>query len=511
MLKWIVGSRTDHPLADMKEARALVADLPAYDCVKALDELTHWLESLTDAEGFKLDRLYEVLDLLDSAAKNHQRKLVHDYLAMPRQQKMQENRLWMCGFKFSKACGDAYLYCVRQHEAGAAGAAAVRKHIPIIVARAIRAFAMQVKWTMLRYGPFEPRLWASIGELYLYAEAGGYTTTPITIYSGVLGGGTVQQEYLKIMMLWASSADVLSPLKQEIAERAVAYVASSFRLEKSAFPGAVYCFDPASDKRPVRMFGTTVTGDNLYYFSPGDAAGRLGSIIPALEKTGALPSDVNLGGTYPGDIVLSVFKHLSVFWSDKPPARGSERRDTNARITVVPGYFQLLDELEHEDNDGLNFNVTNAESWVVENVSDTGYGALVPAATTDWVRVGELIGVQLEGSRQWGVAVVRRVMRDEQRQYHVGIEVISRAVYAIRVGLGLGRDDESAILLSTTPDSNSEVGILVRAGRFNPGTNGDMMIRNRTFTITPTRMVDAGDDFDWAMYKVTRPAQRQVG
>jgi hypothetical protein len=177
----------------------------------------------------------------------------------------------------------------------------------------------------------------------------------------------------------------------------------------------------------------------------------------------------------------------------------------------VPGYFQLLDELEHDDHEGLNFNVTNAESWVVENVSDNGYGALVPAATTDWVRVGELIGVQVEGSRQWGVALVRRVMRDEQRQYHVGIEVISRAVYAIRVGLGLGRDDESAILLSATPDSNGQVGILVRAGRFNPGTSGDMRTKSRSFTITPTRMVDAGDDFDWAMYKVTRPAQRQVG
>jgi hypothetical protein len=28
--------------------------------------------------------------------------------------------------------------------------------------------------------------------------------------------------------------------------------------------------------------------------------------------------------------------------------------------------------------------VSAAESWVVENVSDGGYGALVPAATTDW-------------------------------------------------------------------------------------------------------------------------------
>ena len=506
MLKWIVGNKVDHPLADLKETRAMIADLPSHDCVKAIDEITHWLESLNDVDGFKLDRLFEVVDLFDSAARNHQRKLVQDYLAMPRQQKMQENRLWTCGYKFAQALGDIYLFCMRQHEAGAPGAANMKKHMPVIVARALRALALQVKWIMLRYGPFEPSLWASIGELYRCAETGGYTSVPLAIYSGVQGRGTVRQEYLKIMMLWASSADVLSPLKQEIAERTVAYVATSFRLESAPFAGAIYCFDPARDRRPMRMFGAPITGDNLYYFSPGDAAAKLSEIVPALEKTGALPSDVNLGGQYPGDLVLSVFKHLCLYWSEKPPARASERRATTARITVVPGYFQLLDELERDDRDALNFNVTNAESWIVENVSDNGYGALVPAATTDWIRVGELIGVQVEGSQRWGVALVRRVMRDEQRQYHVGIEVISRSVHAVHISHGAGRDSESVVLLSNSPDSNGEVGLLVRAGRFNPGISGEMTIRGAKYTITPTRMVDAGDDFDWAMYKVTRPA-----
>jgi hypothetical protein len=255
------------------------------------------------------------------------------------------------------------------------------------------------------------------------------------------------------------------------------------------------------------MFGAPVTGENLYYFSPGDAAAQLSKFVPGLEKTGSLPSDVNLGGTYPGDLVLSVFKHLCLYWSDKPPARASERRASTARITVVPGYLQLLDQLERDDTEALNFSVTNAESWIVENVSDNGYGALVPAATTDWVRVGELIGVQVEGTQVWGVAVVRRVMRDEQRQYHVGIEVISRSVHVVHIAHGAGRDAEAAVLLSNSPDRNGEVGLLVRAGRFNPGINGEMVVNGKRFTMTPTRMVDAGDDFDWAVYKVTRPAQ----
>ena len=76
MLKWITGSKVDHPLADPKQARALVAELPPYDPIKALEEITRWLESLVDAEGFKLERLYEVIDLLDGTGRSHHRKIV---------------------------------------------------------------------------------------------------------------------------------------------------------------------------------------------------------------------------------------------------------------------------------------------------------------------------------------------------------------------------------------------------------------------------------------------------
>ena len=124
MLKWLVGSKVDHPLADAKQARTLVSDLPANDSVRALDQITRWLEALADTEGLKPDRLFEIVELLDSAAKNHQKKLLQDYLAMSRQQKAQEQRLWTCGFKFAKALADAYQLCARRCESGANGACA---------------------------------------------------------------------------------------------------------------------------------------------------------------------------------------------------------------------------------------------------------------------------------------------------------------------------------------------------------------------------------------------------
>lgn len=504
MLKWITGSKVDHPLADAKQARTLVSELPPYDSVKALDEITRWLESLPDADGFKLDRLFEVIELLDAAAKNHHKKVAQDYLGMSRQQKFQENKLWTCGYKFAKSLANAYVHCLGQHESGAAGAAALRKNVPVLVARGIRSLGLQVKWTMLRYGPFEPGLWTSIGELYRHAANGGYTRTPLVIYAGLHGNTSVELEYLKIMMLWAASADVLPPLKQEIAERTVAHVASCARLETTPFAGALYSFDPSRNKPPVRIFGTPKADEKLQYFGPGNAGAKLLHLAPALDKSGKLPPDFNLGATYPADVVVSVFKHLATYWSDSPPSRLSERRAATARITVVPGYSQLIDELEREETDALNFSVSGAESWIVENISENGYGALVPAATTDWIRVDELIGVQLEGTTEWGIALVRRVVRDEQRQYHVGIEMIARNVSLVRVGQGAGRDPQTAILLSAEPDDKGELGIIMRAGRFDPGAHIDVTLNDRQQMLEPAHMVDAGDDFDWARYRLTR-------
>jgi len=295
-----------------------------------------------------------------------------------------------------------------------------------------------------------------------------------------------------------------TPNAAEIAARVVAHFVKSFKLGKDAYTGAMYSFDPGRDRPPVRRFGNPAAAADMCFFGPGEAPAKLNEVIAAVEQTGALPSNVVLGAPYAAEAVLGVLKHLAVYWSDKPPARASERRATTARITVVPGYFALLDELERDESDALNFSVSSAESWVVENVSENGYGALVPASTTDWIRVGEMIGLQVEGTPQWGIGLVRRVMRDEQRQYHVGIEIISRSVVMVRIAPGEGDagEGEHAVLLSGTPDVNGEVGLVMRAGRYDPNLNIRIIGRSKSYLFKPSRMLDAGDDFDWANFTV---------
>ena len=70
--------------------------------------------------------------------------------------------------------------------------------------------------------------------------------------------------------------------------------------------------------------------------------------------------------------------------------------------------------------------INTAESWIVENVSDGGYGAIIPAARSDWVRVGALIGLKTETAQHWGAGIIRRVARDQHQQRRVGVQVLSK-------------------------------------------------------------------------------------
>jgi len=498
-------------MADPKRAREIIGEL-ATDPAKALAEITEWLDSLTRTDGFKLDRRFENVDLLDGAAKNHQRKLAQDYLAMPRQQKFQENRLWTVSFEFWKHLGDAYIRCVDEHEANAGGATAIRKNLPAIVARALRTLTLQLKWTLLRYGSVEPRIWTDLARLYRLAEQKGWADAEVAVYPGSHGGGSVKGEFLKALMLSASSPDGLPPVRQEIAERTVAHFSRQFVL--SARPdGCTHFFDLAAPKAPARLLKGVQPAATVRFFGAGAAFAGV-SQLEAQARERGIPADVHLGGTYEKEVVVGVLRHLGTQWSETPPSRNSERRFTTGRIAVVPGLNEILGVLDPASSDELDFSQESpaqaAESWIVVNVSEGGYGAIIPAQKSDWIKVGTLVGLQSEVStKYWGVGLIRRITRDEHQQRQVGIQLLTKAAIPIKVAksaaissFNANREPQSAILLSTSPDKQGEVGVVLREGLFNGRDSLDMTVRDKAYLLMPSAMVEDGEDFDWAKFKV---------
>lgn len=503
------GEKVDHLMADPKRARQLIEELPANE-FRALEEITYWLETITQTAGFKVDQRFDNVTLLDGAAKKHVRKLSLDYLSMPRQMKLQEHRLWTAIFGFWQHLGSAYLTCVDQYEAGVVGLTLIRRSQPLIVARALRAVAVQLKWHLLRYGRIEARIWKDIARLYQIADKLGFLDSALQIYPGSHHDSTVQGEFLRAMMLSVSSTDGLSPLRQEIAERAIAHFSGLFRMAKRP-DGCTHCFDLNSPRAPVRLFKGAKAGTGQIFFGAGDAIGAVGELVEKIRQNHEVPPDVDLGASYHQDVVLAALQHLAQCWRADLPGRASERRLVTGRITVVPGFTEAMQALDPTTSDELDFSEDKAaESWLVVNVSDGGYGAIIPALKSDWIRVGTLLGMQSEHSSRWMIGLIRRITQDEHNQRHVGIQTLSRTAIPMRIvrtgtaepSGNVKREAHPAILLATAPDAQGEIAIIMREGLFSVWDSMEMTIGGKSYLLQPVRLVEGGEDFDWATFKV---------
>jgi len=367
---------------------------------------------------------------------------------------------------------------------------------------------------LLHYGPVDVRLWGEAGQLYLFAEAKRITSQTIEIYPDGNGQGTVEQEFLKAMMLGVSSTGGLTPLRQEIAERTVAHFGAMFTLQARPTPGCHDFFDLSMHTPPARMMKGLEHNEMTRFFGAGKALPALEHLIEEIKATNAVPSRVNLGGMYDSGLVLSAMQHLATYWSDKPPARGSGRRKIATRLTVVHGFQDVLQAVEPVAGAALDFEqATGTESWIVENVSEGGFGAVIPQVKGDWIKVGTILAVRTEASQFWAAAIILRIARDEYQLRHVGIRMLAQAVIPVRLSpagsaslANVMREGEPGVLLSTSPDKHGEIALLLRGGSYTPGQGLEMNVRGKQYHLTPRQLVEGGGDFDWAKFKVMRRA-----
>jgi hypothetical protein len=508
VFNWIGGGgKVDHPMADLKQARKIIADLPANDASKALEEITRLLESLKHVEGFKLNRRFENVDLLDAASRGSERQLLQEYLATPRHRKSDEHRLWTDVYCFWRELGEGYLQCLQQYETG--NVTSFRSSLPIIVGRALRALRQQLKWTLLRYGLVEPRVWTDLARLYQFAEAKGFTEEAAAVYPGTIGRSTVKQEFLKALMLAASSTDSLHPVGQVIAARLVSHFSETFVLVTEPREGCTHWFDLAAPKAPVRIIGGVAETAAVRYFGAGLGLHEIEQLRAHIAYTRSLPEDLDLPGTHDNDVVMALLKHLEQNWAGKTQARRFERRKVATRVTVVPGLAEIIRSLEFAINDSLDFSHQQAaESWIVEDLSEGGYGAVIPAVAGDWVEVGSLVGVEGETFRDWRVGVIRRVARNEQQQQRVGVQLLTQAAALAELrrsgsaGKGSATAGDPVVLLSSTIKGLDEVELVLRKGVFEGQGNMELSSGDENCVLALVETLERGRDYDRVRFKV---------
>ncbi len=506
MFAWM-SSKPDHPLADRKAARELLADMRGGDPVVRLDEVTAYLESLLRVEGFKVGRLYEIIDLLDQAAKPHQRKIGAEYIGASRLTRFQDNRLWKSASDFWRALGQAYMCCLERTQTDAKEKRSFGELTPVCGARVLRALGAEFKWVSLRYGPVPQYLWANAATVYAIAETAGVAQQPIRAYPVSYGDTSVQQEYLRLLVLQVASPDALMPAQVELAERAVAWFSRSFVMSTERSEETTHYVDLATQRPPGRLTRSVAASPNRRYFGIARGRGEIAALLKVVKEREVIPDSVRLGQAHSIPLVIHTLEHLLRQLGPRPPARGSERAASLVRLMVTHGFRQVRETvLRERRNEPLR--PIDIETWVAIDESAGGYGARIHQLRGDWIKLGALVGVKAETSRYWGLGVVRRLVREGETDYRIGLQVWTRAVLPIELRPidpgGRPGAQRSALLLSLRPDENGEVEVALEVGGFSGSGRYAVQINGQQLMLLPSRLIEAGDDFDLARYRVRK-------
>jgi len=499
MLKLFGSGKPDHPLADAKEAKRVLDGVSANDPYKALEELAHWLDSASTAEGFKPQDRIQVLYLIDEAAQPRLRKLGRDYSAATRPSRYTENLIWGAMHVYWKAAGLAYARAIDLFVQDAKGVDAAKSLLPGLLARALRSLGQQVKWMHLRYGPMDLAIWGIINNVYAFAELRGLATTPVTAYPGG-AETTAQREYLKVVFFSAGSPDSLLPVEADFAERIIGDSADRFTIADARSPDHAFWTELGRPLPPQRMLRAPSTGKGARYFGAAAACADIEAQIERIQSAGRAPPELLQGALSETGDVIEVLRHLAMHWSSVPPERRSQRHAVKSRLSVTHGFEAVLNVLGQSDT--LDFEMKDTESWIVENVSTGGFGAMVPHMKGDWLKVGSLLAMQPDGGSNWVVGLVRRVNKTEGQQARIGIQTLTKAPLAAAFNVaGAFGTSEPGVLLRSADPSSGDAHIVLKPGVFAPGQNLEMGAGDRQHVYMPQALTEKGDDFEIGRFR----------
>ena len=498
MLSGIFGKKSDHLLADIKSAQALLENLPKNDAHKSLMELTDLIESVTELTDFQLDQQFAVLRLIDEAAQPYARKLVREYFTPFEKNKFQENRLWLVLDNFYHHAALSYYTVFNRFCNAEKGSTAIKAQVPLLATRAVYAMICRLKYVCARYGQVDNMMWANLAQLYKHAEQLQYLNTPVNLYPGMVSNTSVKCEVARLLVWYDSGLSALSPLYMHLTERLVTHYCSAIDIQAEISQNSRLSFDLHRPAAPTRINMGATTHPAMRFIGMPEMQGKLEDLMKVLKKN-IVPDEINLGGSYEAELVRESAQYLLKYLI-APPVRRNVRRMANVTLNVVDSFDKVLECANTEKY----FVAEKPAHWVTAEISASGFSTVLPVKGNGSIGIGSLLGIQPEGLPHWGVAVVRRLLRDDANQFRVGAQILSNHVACVfpNGSSELGDGRPALWLYAQQNDSSGEAQLLMSAGTFSPGRSLRIQLAEKDYLLIPSGLQEKGLDYDLAKFKL---------
>ena len=425
--------KNPHPLAQQSGVTQFLEELPADNPAMALVELTHRLFALSNTEKVNLKERVKRLARIDQSAQKYEHALRRRYAETSRMRKATEARIWNASFNFLEALINAQLHCIAslpqkgEHN---------DQDLAIALMRAIRLLDLQAHWLHLRYRPISLALWERIFSVIKVAEERALLHLPLTLNHTKVQT-TVAQEMLKLLMMSVASPAHLTKTRIDLAHLLTQHLAGAFCWEVLPNGSTVFHVDFSKPRTPAQLAKVSERPFMSRCFSAGEAIGALAVGLKQLEQ-GSVPTSLGAidFSNYQPDDLLAVAAHLSQCWGkmdvhneqlhfDMHPAKQAQ---AFYRITVAHGlnflYEHFTPTLQSTLTPSTHHARDETESWVVENISQMGYGVTLASLKEDWVQNHVVIGIQPDAA-PWQIGVIRSVTSASAGNTHAGIQILS--------------------------------------------------------------------------------------
>jgi hypothetical protein len=537
MLEWLkeFGGKSDHPLRNAQAAQELLAELPEGVSLENLEQISHWVASLTDARGFACDDRLAVMRLLDQAAAAQAGPLFSQFFSKIHQQDRSTRKIWdaLCEYWGRLAAG--YGQCVADFEHGEKGAKNVEQEVPIAAARALRAASLRFKLRYLRFVGIEAADWAPLYHLCAFAELKQFDNVPIVAYAREVHT-TVRAELQKILLLYLAEPHQFPPAQLELAFRILARFAVSAEWSRVPQAEANFFFDLAAGGPPALMLAKEAPGAGKRYVGGGQALTKLAE-LRALSEKNMLSEEMRFGKEFSPAQIITVIKHLEAYLGTAPPQPQRYTRGTiAAEVSVVHGLkpiCQRVTKIELGSGTALGEDLdlkakaastvnlvaeeieSVPETWTQHNRSEWGLGVDIPPDLGKWAEPGKLCGIQLQGEKVWWVGIIRRI--DADAGLHCGIRIFSKRPVSVwlRV-LGAGEhqvdnwasstgsfsyDYMRAIMLPDALKSHDHPVMILENKSYVPGQRCEVMMGEHSRLIKLVEFLEEGEDYVRAAFE----------
>lgn len=472
------------------------------DSVQLLAEFGSRLDAVHSQPELRLALKIEMVDRADRGARELLEELEARYFSSGGyNESAEQSRVWGMVSLYCAQLEAAYMHLARQFQTYSQGWAEVGDKIPMVVARALRATSMRLKWQLMRYLPVEKDIWQTLSQLWAFVEDKGMEQARVVVYEDK---STLPREFLRPLMLAVSAADSLPALEVDIAYRVIEHLSDRFELQRHPAKACNFFVDLDRWTAPERYSPVSVVRSGARFFGAGRIMGQIDDLVTRLAGGEIVPREMNLEGISDMGAVIHVLEHLGRQWWGRRPERRAERRRSLSQIGVVHGFDEIMTCLSSDEI--VEQMRPPAQTWSVENESDDGYGAVLPVSHGEWLHVGMVLAVKPSDTRIWAVGIVRRLAAQEGGQRNVGIELLARGARLVTLHQRTdARQTWKALLLpshSGGDASLAEVSLLLPAGSFLPDSSLEMEVYGTRYILEPRILLEHGTEFEMARYRI---------